>query len=684
MSLFAQRSDTSEFRKRFRWIAIFMALTFMAIVARLFQLQLIEGDENHAIALSNIVRRTPLATTRGVIRDRNGKVLARNRASYNLYVAPRKLDMVNTWPKLAEYVGLQAEERLRLEERLAKIRADTEGGARKDQQILLKEDISRDALGVIRDHAAELPGVEVVPVPVRYYPYGDVGAHVLGYMAEVSEDTLPKLRGAGYVEGDRIGASGVEREWENFLRGTRGFEEVLVDARGRKRNMPGSTGILGMGQAAASAAPGAPSNEDTRADPIPGRDIRLTIDADLEKAADKAMRGELAGGVAMIEVRTGRILALYSKPSFDPSDLSGASGKQVVREAFRRMFSDPLRPALDKTVSGSYPPGSTFKPFTALAALERGLIDPRMTIDCPGFLRFGRGKPFSCSHVHGITNLHKAIAESCNVYFWELVAEYGVEQDIIAEMGQRFGFGQRTGLGLNAEVPGRMPTRAWMTLHNRGVYQRGFGLNAAIGQGATTATVLQLTLAYAALANGGTLYEPELVRAVETSDGTTVQEFSPRVRRQIQIDPENMKLIHKALNAGVNEEGGTASKARINGVDMAGKTGTAQVGHALVRGLEAERVQYFSRDHAWFAGYSPTDSPEVAVVALIEHGGTGGKHAAPVAFQIVQAYNEIEAAKASKDKEREKDKEQRSKATPQKPAKGAGPGRRSGNHGAQP
>jgi len=366
MSLFAQRSDTSEFRKRFRWIAIFMALTFMAIVIRLFQLQLIEGDENHAIALSNIVRRTPLATTRGVIRDRNGKVLARNRASYNLYVAPRKLDMVNTWPKLAEYVGLQAEERLRLEERLAKIRADTEGGARKDQQILLKEDISRDALGVIRDHSAELPGVEVVPVPVRYYPYGDVGAHVLGYMAEVSEDSLPKLRGAGYVEGDRIGAAGVEREWENFLRGTRGFEEVLVDARGRKRNMPGSSGILGMGQAAASASPpGEPANDDTRADPIPGRDVRLTIDADLQKAVDKAMRNEQAGGVAVIEVRTGRVLALYSKPSFDPSDLSGANGKEAARAAFKRMFADPtrggdpLRPALDRTVAGAYPPGST-------------------------------------------------------------------------------------------------------------------------------------------------------------------------------------------------------------------------------------------------------------------------------------------------------------------------------------
>jgi penicillin-binding protein 2 len=645
MTLFAQRSDTSEFRKRFRWIALFMSLMFLGILARLFQLQVLENDENHAIALANIVRRTPLATTRGVILDRNGKTLARNRASYNLYVVPKKLDMVNTWPKLADYVGLQAEERLRLEEKLIKIRSDPDS-ARKDQQILLKEDISRDALGIIRDHAGELVGVEVAPVPVRYYPSGDVGAHVLGYMAEVSADNLPKLRSAGYVEGDRIGAAGVEREYENFLRGTRGWQEVLVDARGRRRSTEGQWGgVLG---------------DDARADPIPGRDIQLTIDADLQKAVDKAMRGELAGGVGVVEVRTGRILALYSKPSYDPSDLSGASGKQVIRQAFQRLLSDPLKPALDKTVAGAYPPGSTFKPFTALAALEKGLIDPRMTIDCRGFLKFGRGKPFRCTHNHGITNLHKAIAESCNVYFWTLVADYGVEQDVIADMGERFGFGKRTGVGINAEVAGRMPTRAWMTLHNRGVYQRGFGLNAAIGQGATTVTVLQLTLAYAALANGGALYEPELVRSIQTSDGTIVQEFPPRVRRLIGIDPDNMKLIHLALNAGVNEEGGTANRARIEGVSMAGKTGTAQVGHVLVRGVDAERIQYFSRDHAWFAGYSPTDTPEIAIVVLIEHGGVGGKHAAPVAFQVVRAYNEIEAARA--EKEKDKDKEPRSKA----------------------
>ena len=618
------RSDTSEFRKRYRWIALAMAVLFIGLVVRLFQLQVLETDDNRQSARDNIVRRTTLATTRGIIRDRSGNVLAAGRPSYNIYIVPAALDMQTVWPRLVDYVGIGPDERTRLEQRLLTLRADD--GPRKKQQILLKEDISRDAVANLKTHEAELKGIEVVPVPVRYYPSDDVGAHVLGYMAEVDSDKLAQLRNAGYVEGDRIGVTGVERAWESYLRGTRGWEKVLVDARGRRR--PGGEGII---------------EEPRRSDPIPGRDLRLTLDADVQKALDKAFRGELAGGVVMLDVRTGRILGMYSKPGYDPNALSGGSGKQVIRDAFRRLYSDPLKPALDKTVSGAYPPGSTFKPFTALAALEKGLIDPRASMQCRGAITFGR-RTFRCTHVHGGVALHKGISESCNVYFYNLAADYGVGMDIIADMGLRYGLGARTGLGVNAEAAGRMPTKAWMTLHNHGHFQLGYGLNAAIGQGATTTTVLQLALAYAAIANGGTLYQPQLVRAVETSSGTVVQEFSPRVRRQIEITPENLKLVQRALEAGVTEEGGTSrtayenSKLRELGIEVAGKTGTAQVSHHLVRGAEAERGWYFNREHAWFAGWAPARSPEVAVVALVEHGGFGGKHAAPIAFDAVRAY----------------------------------------------
>jgi len=409
MSLVVQRSDVSEFRRRFRWIALGMVLVFFALIGRLFQLQILEGAENAAIARENIVRRVTLATTRGIIRDRNGKVLAASRPAYNLYVVPEKITVEcdpnrddpkkrkvdpSLWPRLMNYIGLGDDERSRLELML-KTLCESES-KRKFQQILLKEDISRDIVATLKTHEADLPFVEVVPVPVRYYPFEDVGAHLLGYMAEVDGEKLSQLRGAGYVEGDRIGATGIERAWESYLHGTRGWEKVFVDAKGRRRQRV--DGVI---------------EEPRRVDPIPGRDLRLTIDADLQKAIGNAMRGELAGGVALIDVRTGRILGLYSKPSYDPNALSGGSGKQVIRDAFRRLYSDPLKPALDKTIAGAYPPGSTFKPFTALAALEKGLINPRAATQCRGAITFGK-RSFRCTHVHGPVELHQAIAESCN------------------------------------------------------------------------------------------------------------------------------------------------------------------------------------------------------------------------------------------------------------------------------
>ncbi len=353
MSLLVRRSDTSEFRKRFRWIGLAMVLAFLGLVSRLFVLQVLEGEENRAIARENIIRRATLATTRGQILDRNGKVLARSRPAHNVYVVPRRLDMAITFPKLANFLGIGEDERARLEQKLNDIRASD--GRRKDQQILLKEDVSRDVMANLKTHEPELPGVAVASVPVRYYPNDEIGSHLLGYMAEVDAEKLATLQASGYIEGDRIGITGIERAWESYLRGTRGWEKVLVDARGRKRQ--GGEGII---------------EEPRRVDPIPGRDLRLTIDIDIVKAMDVAFRGELAGGVVMIDVRTGRILGMYSKPGFDPNALSGGSGKQVIRDAFRRLYLDPLKAALDKTVSGAYPPGSTFKPFTALAALEEG------------------------------------------------------------------------------------------------------------------------------------------------------------------------------------------------------------------------------------------------------------------------------------------------------------------------
>jgi len=621
VNFLVQRSDVGEFRRRYRWMFAVVVLVFLVLIGRLVQLQIVEGDLHAAQARRNIVGEINLATTRGVIRDAYGRVLAANRPSYNVYVTPEVIDMQKTWPHVVKLMGLDDAERQKLEDKILHIRNldDT----RKSQQILLKVDVSRDVVAALDTHEAELRGVDVAPVPVRYYPYGELGAHMLGYMREIDPDTLARLRGRGYRSGDRIGAVGVERRWESYLRGKRGKEKVLHGVKRRQNREELEAKYL---------------EQPRKIEPIPGRDISLTLDIDLEKSIERAMRGELAGAVVVVDVRTGRILAALSKPGFDPNVISGSSGKKAVREAFKRLYSDPLKPMLDKTMSAAYPPGSTFKPFSALAGLQNHLIDPRATINCRGGYRYGK-RYFRCAEVHGRVNLHQAIVESCNTYFYH-VGE-NVTIDPLAKVGMDFGFGVKTGIGVNPESRGRMPTRSWYIRRYKGQFYGGYSLLAAIGQGATTVTILQEVLAYAALANGGTLYQPQVVRSIETSDGRIVQEFPPRVRRVIPMDPDQLGRVKSALIGVVHDQKGTAHQAELKGVDVAGKTGTAQVTHVRRHGVSKDRVWYFNRDHSWFAGYAPSKSPEVAIAVLIEHGGGGGSHAAPVAMRVVRDWQAL-------------------------------------------
>jgi len=625
MSSLVQRSDVGEFRRRYKWMVLFTVVASLVLLVRLFQLQVIEGDDYRGEARHNIIYETRLATSRGVIRDGLGKVLAASRPSYNVYVVPARLDMKETWTTLVDYLRLPPEEKAALEKKLLDIRSAE--GPKKLQQILVREDISRDVVATLETHASELKGVDVVPIPVRYYPQGELGAHSLGYMAQIDAESLARLKALAYAEGDRIGAAGVERGWESYLRGTRGWEKVVVDARGVRRTGPETKNLI---------------DEPRRLDPVPGRDLRLTLDSELESGIEKAMRGQIAGAVAVVDVRTGRLLGLFSKPAYDPNQLSGGEGVDVIRSTFRRLNVDPLQPMLDKTMSGAYPPGSTFKPFSALAGLEDNIIDPRAKIRCNGYYAFGR-RIFKCKHVHGLVELHEAIVESCNVYFYHLAESVGMDR--IAKVAMDFGMGQKTGVGVNPEAGGRIPTHAWTTLHHRGQFRVGYTLNAAIGQGATTVSVLQLALAYAALANGGTLYQPQIVRAVESSDGAIVQDFPPRVRRTVSVRPENLLLVEDALRGVVTEEGGTAYKERLNDVDMAGKTGTAQTSHVSAKDVDPGRAWYFNRDHAWFAGFAPAKSPEIAIVVLIEHGGAGARAAAPVAMQVAREYQRLQTTR---------------------------------------
>ncbi|MEO7113108.1 MAG: penicillin-binding transpeptidase domain-containing protein, partial [Polyangiaceae bacterium] len=334
-----------------------------------------------------------------------------------------------------------------------------------------------------------------------------------------------------------------------------------------------------------------------------------------------------------------------SKPDFDPNDLAGGGGRAREHDTFQKLYADPLRPILDKAMSGSFQPGSTFQPFSALAALEDHLVDPEETEKCDGYLAFGR-RLFHCTHVHGKVDMHDAISESCNIYFFKLAMAVGMDR--IAKIASDFGLGKKTGLNVNPEAQGRVPTRSWYALRYRGQFRLGFTLNSAIGEGATTVTPLQLALAYAALANGGTLYEPEIVRAVETSDGASLQDFPPRVRRKVSVKPENLARVDDALFGVVNDPKGTAYPVRDPALEISGKTGTAQTAPTHLEEIDPKKKWFYSRDHAWFAAFYPSKAPEIAVVVLAEHGGAGPTTAAPIAIEIIRDYARQSAVRSGK------------------------------------
>ncbi|HEY4014752.1 MAG TPA: penicillin-binding protein 2 [Polyangiaceae bacterium] len=659
-NLLVPRSDVGEFRKRYKWMALFAVLALLAVATHLFRLQVLAGTEYSAIAHENIIRRVVMPTTRGVIRDVNGKVLASSRPSYDVEVVPGRVmpsarpvryrggQIVardpDSWPKLAEVLRLNPEERRTFEARIrAACSSDEDKSPCWKTPILVREDVPRDVIAELKQHTDELAGVEVVSAPVRFYPYKNLGAHMLGYVAEIDAETLAKFRPRGYDDlpredqqrenplgyeaGDTVGATGIEHAWESYLRGQRGWEKRVVDARGRYRSGPEAERLVDP-----------PGN----LDPIPGRDLRLSVDIELEQAIEKAMRPHAAGAVVAVDVRTGGLLALYSKPDFELNDLSGGAGRARVRETFNRLYADALRPMVDKTMSGAFQPGSTMKPFSALAALQDHVIEPDQSEKCEGYVTFGR-RIFRCSHVHGRVRLREAIARSCNVYFFHLAEMTGMDR--IARVAQAFGLGQKTGLGPNPEAPGRIPTRSWYALRYRGQFRIGFTLNMAIGEGDVTVTPLQLAMAYGALANGGTLYQPQIVEAVQTSDGAVEQEFPPRVRRQIPVDPDDLRRVTDALLDVVKDPNGTAYPARDPQLDVAGKTGTAQTGYVPKKDEDPKTAWFLSQNHAWFCAIAPAHAPEIVVAVLVEHGGSGPEVAVPVAMQIVREYERLKAVR---------------------------------------
>ncbi len=600
-----------ELHRRLKWVALVGVIGLCVLVGRLWQLQVMRGDSYYERTVSNVVKERYLPSVRGKILDRKGVALADNRPAFNIYATPKLV--AETRAELSRMLGLTDDEILKVGERL-------EVGLKRDSKmpVMILEDQGRDRAALVEQSLTKLPGIEVHHEPYRYYPQGDLAAHLIGYMTQMNSAEVDKLGNQGYDASELVGRYGLESAWENYLRGKKGVEHYAVDAKGnRLDDKTAQTLITG----------------DRVIGAVPGANLVLTIDADLQRIAEKAVAHMPAAAVVIVEPKTGKIRALVSKPSFDPNVMTG----HLTRAEETLLLSDPRKPFVDKALRASYPPGSVFKFVTALGALEDGQAAEDETVFCTGVYQLSNTS-FRCNASHGKMNLVAAIQHSCNVYFWELAQRIGIDR--IAEVARSFGFGTPTNLGINGDSGGRIPTKAWYE-EKQGRYRVGYATNAATGQGDVEVTVLQTAMAYATLANGGTLFVPQVVERVEASDGRTIVAYQPKVAHDVKIPADALDIWRRGMWKATNEAGGTAfDHGHVDIVPVMGKTGTAEIRTRKKKEEEERDVAGYhpTRSHAWFAGWAPAEDPEIAIVVFIEHGGSGGRVAWPIAKGIIESY----------------------------------------------
>jgi penicillin-binding protein 2 len=476
--------------------------------------------------------------------------------------------------------------------------------------VLLERNVSMEKLAVVETHALELPGVMTEVTPIRQYLNGEMTAQIIGFTGEVSREELDRSTTGKFSSGDIIGKFGIEKLLDSHLRGKSGAEQVEINVAGKE--------VRSLGRIPA----------------VLGDNVVLTIDSALQEAAWTAV-GNRAGAVAVLDPRNGAVLALVSSPSFDPNLFNGG----ISFDEWESLANDPRFPMENRSISGQYPPGSTYKPVLAAAALEEGLITPETSFYCNGTFTFGN-RIFRCwqEKGHGNVNLHRAIVESCDVYFYNIGKMLGVDR--IAAYAQAFGLGAPLGIDLPREKGGLIPTKQWKLSRFRQSWQLGETISLAIGQGYNLVTPLQLANVYAALANGGTLYRPRLVKQLESSDGHVVKVFPPEKQGVLPVRPRNIQLINQGLWGVVNEKGGTGYIMKRKEQDVCGKTGPAQVIGLPqdAKARKAKRVSANFRDHALFVGFAPYGNPEIVVAVILENAGHGGVAAAPVARKVIETY----------------------------------------------
>ncbi|MYD30257.1 MAG: penicillin-binding protein 2, partial [Nitrospira sp. SB0661_bin_20] len=587
-----QSTGLADIQGRLLLARVVVLIIVGLLVVRLWQLQVRDGVYYRNLSHDNRTRSVVLHPVRGFIYDRNGVLLANSVPIFNLYVELGDVsDREALIGKLVELLSLERSELTGI--------MDTHAGG---TPVRLKKGVSLKEAAIIESHRLDLPGVVIRPEFQRNNPEGGYAAHVLGYVGVASEEQLTREAVQGLPAGSVIGQYGVERIYEKTLRGHAGRKLIEVDALGHEKRM------ISVDK------------------PQVGNDVYLTIDFRLQKLAEDLL-GEEAGAIVALDPQTGDVLAMASRPSFDPNALS----RGLRADVWNDILQDKRHPLTNRAIQGQYPPGSTFKIITAAAALDTNEIEPADTLHCEGRFRLGR-RTFRDwkKYGHGEVNLRKAIAQSCDVYFYRLGYRMGV--DTIAFYAGQFGLGERTGIDLPAERTGLIPSSEWKKRTRGEPWYPGETTSVAIGQGYVTVTPLQMAKVIGMIGNNGTPFQPHVLRGVWGRKGEWIDEWSPTQTTPLTLPAHQLETIQAALAAVVTE--GTARESRSSVVTLAGKTGTAQV--VSLRPESEEETPKRFRDHAWFVAYAPFERPRIAVAVLVEHMGHGGSAAAPLAKELIE------------------------------------------------
>jgi penicillin-binding protein 2 len=582
--------EPADFRQKLKIVIALLLIIFSALLVRLWYLQVIKGEALKQRSENNSVRFLKIQPLRGLIMDKNGIVLADNRPSFDVLYMPNKGKEHEIVIEKLKNIYKSKSLELSYDQPFPK-------KVKPYLPVKLEKNVSMEKVAIVETNALTLPGIYVDVSPVRLYLAGEMMAPIIGYTGEISKEELEKDNDE-HASGDVLGKQGVEKYLDQYIRGSSGAELVEVNVYDKE--------IKNLG----------------RREPVPGYNVVLTIDADLQKAAWDAFAGKPGAAVAL-DTRDGSVLAMVSSPSFDPNLFNSG----IPYEIWDKMQKNPFNPLSNKAISGQYPPGSTYKLIVAAAALEEAIIKPEQKIFCNGSFELGN-RPFRCwkSKGHGYVDLHRAIVESCDVYFYTVGMKLGVDK--IAKYAKLFGLGEATGIDLHHEKGGLVPTKEWKIARTKETWLLGETISISIGQGFNLVTPLQLVNAYSAFANGGTLWQPHLIKRIELTDGSIYKDFLPEKKSEFKLSKKTMDILGRALWGVVNEEGG--------------KTGTSQV-VGLPQGDKARRekkISAFQRDHALFVCFAPLKSPEIAIVVIAENAGHGGSVAAPIARKILDAYFE--------------------------------------------